>query len=176
MFARSNDKWGGSFLFSFVVVNLIRLELLQMMGYKMIFCKRYEICSIPMPSISQHSCTEQTLLNITGWGYIFSFLLSFWSSLVPNWRCGWWWFGCNDFLMNPLKWCWLWDWHPMIWFMRIYWWQWHPLSLYREVDMCHSKCWIQNWKNDSGFFCGSSKELWSFEKYVFGSVTIFQWW
>ena len=99
------------------------------------------------------------LSNIIGWGCLFGFLFSFWSRLVLNCRCGWLCFGCTYLLMYPLRWCWLWESHPLIWYMRQYCWWWHLLSLHREVNMWQSRCWSYNWKNDSRFFGGSSKEF-----------------
>ena len=42
--------------------------------------------------------------------------------------------------------------------------------------MWHNRRWSYNWKNDSVFFGGYYKEFWYFYKWMFGYVTILQWW
>ena len=135
-----------------------------------------ETSSILMRSISKDYCTEWALLNIIVWGCLFGFIFIFWSRLIMKWRCWWWWFGCTDFLMKPLRWFWLWYRKPTRWYRRWDWWHWHPLIFERERDMWQRRCCSCNWNNNSGFFGGLSEEFCYFDKCIFGSVTIFQWW
>ena len=97
MFVRDDDEQGDSFLFSFVVINMIRLKTEKVLGYKMICRTSSEIHYILIQSRSQYYCIEQALSTIVGWGWLFGFIFIFRSRLVINWRCGWWWVGCTDF-------------------------------------------------------------------------------
>ena len=184
MLVRDNDEWGDSFLFSFVVVNVICLDSEKVLGCKMICRTRSEMNVILMRSRSQDYCTERSTSTIIGWCWFFIFSLCFWishknvfiGSLVLNWRWGWQWFGYNDFLLHPMRWCWLWDWHPLIWSRRQDWWHYHPLRFHRKVHRWKSRSWSKIWRNNSGIFGGSSEDFCYFDKFIFGSIIIFQWW
>ena len=132
----------------------------------------------------QYYCTERVTSTIIGWCCLFCFISSFWISkknffiyiIFLNWWCGWQWFGWNDFLLHPLRCFWLWYRHPLRWSRRRDWWNWHPLNFHREGDRWHIRSRSQNWRIGSVVFGRSSEEFYCFDKFIFGSVAILQWW
>ena len=71
MFVRVNEELGDRLLCSFVVVNMIRLKLENVLGFNTIFRMSYEMRAIFVWSRLKYSCTEWATLTIIGWFFIF---------------------------------------------------------------------------------------------------------
>ena len=88
MFVMSDYEWGNSFLFFFVVVNRICLELVKVLGCKMIWRTSSEMWDILMQFILQDYCTERPMLNIIVWCLLFFLsifrLVLFWTGCVAD--------------------------------------------------------------------------------------------
>ena len=181
MFVRDNDERGNSLLSPFMVVNVISLEMEKVLGWNMICCTSSEVRAIPMRYILQDYFTERAMLNIIIWCWIFGFLSSFGVVRRMSLWVIFFWNGSvvDDGLVKLTYFCNIWvvvgcD-SGTLWYgvggkasgTETLW-----VCTRRETGRIVGVG-VKTGRMITVFFIGSYKDLYYFDKCIFGSVTMF---